>query len=816
MKIGNGFPAHVILTYQLTSEYMEILTFILVLVLLIIVLTQNSNLNKKIDDLVRNSSNLRPSVQKPDKPLSKPEVPRSTIEDLIPSQPGRVQLITEPQASAILVEKNKFDIPTGIHLPETPRKPILKTESIKPIKQHEKPKVALDIEKFIGENLISKIGIIILVLGIGYFVKYAIDQNWINEYGRVAIGLLTGAVLVVIAHWMRKDYKTFSSLLTGGGFAVFYLTITIAFHQYQLLSQPVAFVILVMITIFSVILSLAYDKKELAIFSQLGGYAAPFMVSNGEGNYIVLFTYLLILNAGLITLAYYKRWQILNLIAYGFTIILFSSWLTNTFFFKSNLPFVGALVFATLFYLVFFLVNILNNLKEKQPFKSIEIGMILSNNLFYFLAGMVILSRFHEGAFKGMFTLMIGVYNFAWVFTLYKKQQIDKNLVYLLIGLVMSYISLAIPIQLNGHSITLFWTAELVILLWLSNVSAIRLLKTGHLIILILVVISLIMDWQKVYSQTIEILPIILNRAFITGLFVIAGFAMSHYLLKHEKEAYLVKVIISVKAYKSILAILMFVFSYFVLFLELQYQMNKYYPLYAFRHTVYGVFNYAYLLSVLLIFKKLDWKNPIKSIFYVSLAMLFIYIVYYQSITMKMRDYYFFNNSITIGNFYFHYLVYPFIGSIIIFLYKLSNQVLPENGFLSKAFIWYITIFCVFVASTELDNIVLFISGTSSESTFNLLRINHKVGYPILWGICAFILMLWGLRKKIKDYRIISLSLFSLIIIKLFLFDVWTMNEGGRIASFIFLGVILLVVSFLYQKLKKLILEETEHEPINE
>ena len=801
---------------QLTFEYMEILTFILVLVLLIIVLTQNSNLNKKIDDLVRNSSNLRPPFQKTDIPISKPDVASPTIEEAVPSKLGGIQLITKSEPSSILVEKTNFDNPSEISISETPQKPILKTESINPINQHEKPKVALDIEKFIGENLISKIGIVILVLGIGYFVKYAIDQNWINEYGRVAIGLLTGAGLVAIAHWMRKGYKTFTSLLTGGGFAVFYLTITIAFHQYNLFSQSMAFVILVVITIFSVILSLAYDKKELAIFSQLGGYAAPFMISAGAGNYIVLFTYMLILNTGLISLAYYKRWQILNLIAYVFTIILFSSWLTNTFFFKSNPPYIGALVFATLFYLVFFLVNILNNLKDKQPFKSIEIGMILSNNLFYFLAGMAILNHFHDGAFKGVFTLLVGVYNFVWVFTLYKKQQIDKNLVYLLIGLVMSYISLAIPIQLNGHSITLFWTAELVILLWLSNVSGIRLLKTGHLIILILVVISLIMDWQKVYSQTTEILPIILNRVFITGLFVVAGFAVSHYMLKHEKEKYLVKSLISVKTYNSLLAILMFIIAYFVLFLELKYQMNKYYPMFTFRHTVYGVFNYAYLFSVLLIVKKLEWKVTIKGFFYASLLMLFIYIVYYQPLTIKMRDSYFYNNSIPIGNFYFHYLIHPFIALIIVYLYKLRNQVLPENGFLSKAFIWYITIFCVIIASIELDNIVLLISATSSESTFQLLRINHKVGYPILWGICAFILMLWGLRSKIKDYRIISLSLFSLIIIKLFLFDVWTMNEGGRIASFIFLGVILLVVSFLYQKLKKFILEESDHEPINE
>jgi uncharacterized membrane protein len=556
---------------------MEILTFILVLVLLILFLINNSSLNKKIDDLVRDVSNLQQSVQKTEKSTIKPrEFIQSKEEDFTPSKVGGITLLSEPTPSITLEEKPKEEIKPGKPISETPLKSIQLQEPAKPTKQPGKPKVAMDIEKFIGENLISKIGIIILVLGIGYFVKYAIDQNWINEYGRVAIGLLTGGGLVGLAHRMRKEYKTFSSLLTGGGFAVFYLTITIAFHEYHLFSQTAAFIILIIITLFSVILSLAYDKKELAIFSQLGGYAAPFMVSTGEGNYIVLFTYLLILNAGLISLAYYKRWHILNLIAFVFTLILFSSWLANTFMFKTDPPYIGALVFASLFYLVFFLVNILNNLKEHQPFKAIEISMILSNNLFYFLAGMVILNHFHEGAYKGLFTVLTGLYNFAWVFTLYKNRQIDKNLVYLLIGLVMSYVSLAIPIQLNGHSITLFWTAELVVLLWLSSVSGIRLLKIGHLIIAVLVLISLCMDWITVYSQTTELLAVMVNRVFITGLVVIAGFSFSHFLLKKETEPSFVTAVLSVKTYTSILTVLLFITVYMVLFLELQYQMNKY------------------------------------------------------------------------------------------------------------------------------------------------------------------------------------------------------------------------------------------------
>ncbi|HAT80654.1 MAG TPA: DUF2339 domain-containing protein, partial [Flavobacterium sp.] len=88
-----------------------------------------------------------------------------------------------------------------------------------------------DLEKFIGENLINKIGILILVLGISYFVKYAIDKDWINEPARVGIGMLSGALIMGIAHKLRKKYAAFSSVFVAGAIAVFYFTIAIAFHS---------------------------------------------------------------------------------------------------------------------------------------------------------------------------------------------------------------------------------------------------------------------------------------------------------------------------------------------------------------------------------------------------------------------------------------------------------------------------------------------------------------------------------------------------------------------------------------------------------
>ena len=186
-----------------------------------------------------------------------------------------------------------------------------------------------DLEKFIGENLINKIGIGVLVLGISFLVKYAIGRNWVSEVGRVSIGLLCGVLLILFAHRLRNSYRSFSSVLAGGSIAVFYFTIAFAFHQYNLIGQSAAFVLMIVITAFAVLLSLLYNRLELAVIATVGGFLTPFMVSTGDGNYIVLFTYLIILNTGLLLLSYFKRWPSINIIAFFFTVLIYGGWLSS-------------------------------------------------------------------------------------------------------------------------------------------------------------------------------------------------------------------------------------------------------------------------------------------------------------------------------------------------------------------------------------------------------------------------------------------------------------------------------------------------------
>ncbi len=805
---------------------MEFFLIVLLIVILIIVITLKNSLTSKMDLLHRKvdllSEELKRKVSIREE-LKKEEIRTekiSALEEIAIQQKAPIPVVKPEQVKskedllAFPAEKKEESItPSPTHVyPEgrtsistsIPPRPPIASQPNKPPKPgffERNP----DLEKFIGENLANKIGIGILVLGIGFFVKYAIDQEWINEIGRVFIGILCGGILLGVAHRLRKTFTAFSSVLVGGGIAVLYLTIAIAFHEYKIFNQTAAFLLMLGITSFAVVLSLGYNRIELAILSILGGFASPFMVSTGEGNYTVLFTYILILDSGMLVLAYFKKWNLVNIICYALTILLFGSWLGSKFDGENSSMIIGALIFATLFYLVFFAMNIVNNIKERLPFKGIEISILLSNTFFYYGAGMMILNNEIGEDFKGLFTAALGIFNFIFAYALYKNNRVDKNLVFLLIGLVLTFISLAAPVQLKGNYITLFWSAETVLLLWLSQKSGIRLMKFASLLIMGLMVISLIMDWSQIYiDETESSLNVILNKGYITSLFSLASIAATFYLLKNEGE----EDEESVHLYKNLLLFAGVILLYVSQFLELRHQLYSHGFDYATQNIIIGSYNMLFILGLLLAERKWINNQYIKEAFsfWGILAMLSYLFYYHDQIISTRNDFLFVGSTIT--GFVFHYILIVLLILVAALSLKKIQTLTEFNQKTYHLYSWFYVFFFVFLASAELDHIVMLSAGATSETMEHILTQNHKIGFPILWGITSFILIAIGLKTKKKHLRIISLTLFLITILKLFTMDIRGISEGGKIAAFISLGVLLLVVSFMYQRLKNILLAD--------
>ncbi len=669
-----------------------------------------------------------------------------------------------------------------------------------------------DLEKFIGENLLSKIGIVIFVIGMGFLVKLGIDNNVITEGMRVAIGVLIGGGMVGLAHYLRKSFSAFSSVLIGGALAVLYFTIAIAFHEYQIIPQTAAFVIMVLITAFGVLLSISYDRKELAILAIIGGFGTPFFVSTGSGNILVLFSYILILDIGMLALVYFKKWNVINYIVFAFTYLLYMG-VFQTKFAENPEDTRGIMFgFLTAFYLIFYVMSIVYNVKNKLKFAYPEIGMLLTNSTIYFGFGLLLLNEFKDGQLMGLFTALIAAFNFVFTFILYKRKDIDKNLLYLLIGLVLTFISLIAPIQLEGNHITLFWSFEAVLLLWLYQKSNIQLMRISALVINFVMVISLLMDWAQNYfpnSGFVE-LPIILNKVFITTVISLASLFATRYLLKKDNPDELIfgyPRSVFIRAVEIGFLVLL----YFGVLLELQYQFKNAEFVDTLRSILIGIYNFIFLAGLIALARQ--QKNQIFT--YVVAAFVgfltFGYLVIYTSVIADARNILLRSTGELNSGYYLHYVQLALFIVIVVYAIKYIKNNYGFKSMVGNYALWIASFIGVFVFSNEVVNLAIMshyeIGGSISES----LRFASKSTLPVAWAFTALVLMVSGMKYKLKTLRIASLVLFLLTIIKLFLFDLKG-NTTGKIVSFIFLGIILLVISFLYQKLKVLLLDDDENE----
>jgi len=665
-----------------------------------------------------------------------------------------------------------------------------------------------DLEKFIGENLINKIGITVLVLGIAFFVKYAIDQNWIKEAGRVGIGIGCGIILISLAHYLRNSYRSFSSVLAGGGIAVFYFTIAFAFHEYRLFSQTAAFVIMIIITVFAVILSLLYNKLELAVIAAIGGFITPFLVSTGSGNYIVLFTYLLILNIGMLALSWFKKWQAIHVIALFFTICIYGGWLVqNTILSDGFLFYKNGFLFATAFYALFLCMSMIYNIRTKQAFKAFDFSLLMLITFSYYAAGMTNLHFWSEGDYQGLYTIALGATNFCLAGYFYKTQKGDTNLLYLLIGLTLTFISLAAPVQLHGHSITLFWSAEFVLLYWLHQRSSIAIFKYSSALIMILMMISLLMDWNKANDLSGNHLPVLYKnlQGFITNIGAVIAFGMYAILLKREKNSTIY--IGGVKNSNALKIMAMIACTLF--YLTCVFGVNLYFYNYQqldLPNTWHQLITYSFIILLLLLIKK--YKAGISTILHLLLITgcigLYLLSATYVS---RLRDGVQ-QQIYPVVHMWVHWisagmLLYLIYLSIVLF--RKSATSYQQAG---KLFIWCISIVLIIFFSVEMMHAYVAVT-TAFQNTSVSMQQYSKAGLTIVWALCSFTIMWLGMKHKFKTLRIISLVLFSLALAKLFLFDIRTISEGGKIAAFIMLGVLLLIISFMYQKLKKIIIDDT-------
>jgi hypothetical protein len=219
---------------------------------------------------------------------------------------------------------------------------------VQPLAQAAREKPAFETK--VGLNWLNRIAVVTLIFGVAFLFKYGVDNNWIGPRERVALGVVC-AVLSLFAGdrmWRRKN-QVFSQGLVGLGLSILYLSFWASASLYELISHTFAFVLMTGVTILGGRLAMMYSSQAIAVMGMIGGYLTPPALATGEDRPWALFTYLLLLNLGGQILGRLRNWRVLEPFALGGTIFLYAAWFESA----NRSGSAAATVFALLFYVQF-------------------------------------------------------------------------------------------------------------------------------------------------------------------------------------------------------------------------------------------------------------------------------------------------------------------------------------------------------------------------------------------------------------------------------------------------------------------------------
>ncbi len=690
------------------------------------------------------------------------------------------------------------------------------------------------IEKFIGENVIYIIGVLIIVLGVGIGVKYAIENDMISPLTRIVLGYLAGATLLGFAIYLKAKYEKFSAGLLSGAMAIFYFVTFMGYDFYNLFPKELAFGLMVAFTVFTVVASLNYNRQIIAHIGLVGAYGVPFLLSDGSGQVMVLFSYMAIINLGILAISIKKYWKALYINAFSLTWLVVLSWYGLNY--DQTEHFSLTLIFSTLFFLIFYTSFLAYKINKKELFNAGDVILMLLNSFIFYGIGFATLStNIQTENLVGLFTLGQAIIHFGVSVVLYKNKLADRNLFYLASGLVLVFITIAVPVQLDGNWVTLIWSLQAALLFWIGRTKKVGVYESLSYPLMFLAASSMLQDWTLAIDNSMgiynyetnktiinQVTPI-LNVIFLTSIIFAASFFLINFINKNEKYVSALEKSDTEKSngFLSFITVLITTALLFALYLPLVVEISVYFNQlfelskieimeegnylttfynYDLQHKqIAWIFSYTLLFFIGLgvyCIKKIKVQLPIILYYLASAVVLFIFMSAGLYELSELRESYISQNlgkyyEVGISNLLIRYIAYLLVGGLLIVLFRLAKREFLKFDFI-PIFDFILHVSVLWLLSAELIHILSLTSNADA----------YKLGLSNLWGAYSLFVVVLGIWKKKKYLRLGGLVWFGITLLKLFFYDIASLPTISKTIVFVSLGVLLLIISFLYNKYK--------------
>ncbi|MHC4625070.1 MAG: DUF2339 domain-containing protein, partial [Planctomycetota bacterium] len=326
------------------------------------------------------------------------------------------------------------------------------------------------LEQQIGTKWILIAGIITVIFGAGFFLKYAYDSGWIGPTGRVIIAACAGlAALAVGEVARRRGYGIVAKGTTALGFALLYLAVFAAHRYYELMTSAPTFFLALLITVAAMLYAVAVDEILAAFLSLLGGFLTPVIVSTGQNLPMPLFSYVTILSAGAMLCAYYRKWRVVDWLSFVGTFALYTGWFEK--FYRpvirtttgppTQMP--VALAWLGVFFAVYLLLPVLYQLVKKVKARKEDVFLVLANAaiVFYYL-WTILFDNYRP--FLAFAAIGLCAAHLLMMAVVVKRCKEDLNLRLALSVIGLFFLTIAVPLYLKMYAVAMAWAVEALML----------------------------------------------------------------------------------------------------------------------------------------------------------------------------------------------------------------------------------------------------------------------------------------------------------------------------------------------------------------
>jgi uncharacterized membrane protein len=659
----------------------------------------------------------------------------------------------------------------------------------------------VSMEYAIASQWLLRLGILILVIGVGFFLRYSFDHGLINPTGRVALSTFFGlAMLIAGTRLLGQRYHVFGQGLLGGGLATLYFSVFAAANFYHLIGPTPAFALMALITLLAGGIAVYFDSMLVAVLGILGGYGTPIMLSTGEINFVGLYGYMLVLGIGVLAMCYWKNWPIVNLISFVCTYFLVFATLSDysVEYFREVMPFLVA------FFVLFSTMTFLYKLVRRERSNLLDLGALLINAVIFFGFARQLVTEAYGREWAAAVTLSLAAFYTLHVYYFLARKLVDRELLVSFIALAAFFLAVTMPLVLSRQWITASWALQALVLLWVSQqIGSVFLRYVCYLLYAIVIARFLTIDLGTQFLRDMppadlpmrDYLRLLVERIVMFGV-PIGSLGAASWLLARDRtdEPGLVS---DANDFPNLLRgpwVLRTAVTLGLGLLAIYLNLELYRTLgYAYAQLRWPMITLLWLAFCgWLLFESVRLRS--QTVLYVLVTVLIavlikLFVIDVPTWAISPRFYY--EGDYSARDALFRLIDFGAVVAFFAAAYRFMAGRAGQRD--ARMFFGYSAVGTLFVYLTlELN--------TFLHTYLDGMRYG---GISILWSVFALALLLPGIRLNVRHLRYLGLALFTVVIFKVFMVDLGQLDSFYRIIAFIALGVLVLTGSFIYLKYRE-------------